>query len=97
MSTLDRWQARQQELDRGVDADLVRDNRRRYRLSLGLTVLGLLLLWLGVRLSHVLRVIVLGTGVVSLIVGLLMAEWAKWEWRFLRKPSPEAPRSIIKE
>jgi hypothetical protein len=35
---LDRWQQRQRELQNGADADLVRDNRRRWKYSLALFV-----------------------------------------------------------
>ena len=99
MSILGGWgQERQRELDRGVDADLVDDNRRRFWLALVLLAVGFLLAWLGVRIgfSHILRVIVVGTGVVSLIVGSLMAGWARWEWNFLHQANPEDPPSIIK-
>jgi hypothetical protein len=42
----ERWQRRQCELTQGVDADLVRDNRRRYKLALGLLAFGLSLIFL---------------------------------------------------
>jgi hypothetical protein len=94
-SLFERWRQRQRDLDRGVDADLVHDNRNRYRLAFGLIGFGFLLGLLNakVHLPSRLRWIVLGIGMVSLTAGFLLALWAKEESAFLSKPDPdEAPR-----
>ena len=35
MNWLERWRQRQDLLSHGVDADLIRDNRKRYKLAFG--------------------------------------------------------------
>ena len=96
---LQRWSQRQRDLTRGVDADLVRDNRKRYKIALGLIGLGLLLAMLGSKVytPSLLHWVMLDAGGVSAVVGFLMAMWAREESAFLSKPDPEEPPTIFKQ
>jgi hypothetical protein len=95
---LQRWSQRQRDLSRGVDADLVRDNGKRYKVSFGLIGLGLLLAVLGskVHTPSLLHWVVLAAGGGSGWVGFLMAIWAREESAFLSKPDPEEPPTIFR-
>jgi hypothetical protein len=68
MNWFDRWRKRQYQLASGVDADLVRDNQKRYRLAFGLLGFGfaLGLLTAKVRLPDTLRLIASVVATVSL-------------------------------
>jgi hypothetical protein len=96
---LQRWSQRQHDLARGVDADLIRDNGKRYKVAFGLIGLGLLLALLGSTVHNpgFLRWTLLVTGSVSAVVGFLMAMWAREEAAFLNKPDPEEPPTIFKQ
>jgi hypothetical protein len=96
---LQRWSQRQRDLSRGVDADLVRDNGKRYKVAFGLIGLGLLLAVLGskVHTSSLLHWVILDAGGVSAVVGFLLAMWAREESAFLSKPDPEEPPTIFKQ
>jgi hypothetical protein len=94
-----RWRQRERDLIRGVDADLVSDNRKRYRLAFGLLGLGFLLSLLDakVQIPSALRLIVVGMATVSFVAGILLAAWARKEVAFLSKPDPEEPPSMFKQ
>jgi hypothetical protein len=97
-SWLERWRQRRRDLSQGVDADLVRDNRKRYRLAFGLIGFGFLL---GlpdakIQIPSTLHLIVVVMATVSFIAGLLLAAWARNEAAFLSKPDPEEPPRIFK-
>ena len=98
MSWFERWSRRQDELAHGADADLVRDNRRRYRtgfLLLGFAALLSLLVSkidLGEHLRQAVGVAAAGSGV----AGLLLLIWARQEQIVLHKPDPEPPSKIFK-
>jgi len=99
MSWLRRWLQRRSDLARGVDADLVRANRKRWKLGVLLFCVALLLGWIAEKLSlpralH-LAVIVLAT--LLMIASVFLLHWATAEQRFLRKPGPEPPPSIFKD
>ena len=92
---LKRIDKRQRDLRRGVDADLVRDNRIRWRNGLSMILLGIVLIagdsqapipeWahLAIRIA----------GGLSLLTGLGLAKWALRERAFLNQPdSEETPR-----
>jgi hypothetical protein len=98
MNWFDRWPKRQYQLASGVDADLVRDNQKRYRLAFGLLGFGfaLGLLAAKVRLPDTLRLIASVVATVSLGAGFVVAAWARQEAGFLRKPDPEEPPKIFK-
>ena len=96
-SWLKRWDQRQRELEDGVDADLVRDNRARQALSSKLCGVGLLLLamtylqlpgWIDLPL----RYMAIGCG----LVGFILWKWTRQEKAFLDKPDPEARPKLFK-
>ena len=97
-SWFERWRRRQYELAQGGDADLVRDNRKRYRLAFSLLGFAILLsllvskVDLGKQLSLVMSVVAAGSGVAALL--LLM--WARQEQVLLHKPDPEVPPKIFR-
>jgi hypothetical protein len=90
---------RRHDLTRGVDADLVRDNRKRFKIAFGLIGLGILLALLGGELhtANLLHWVLLDTGGVSVLAGFLLAIWAREESAFLTKPDPEEPPTIFKQ
>ena len=89
---------RQNELDRGVDADLVRDNRRRRKLALwSFGVLGILVAI--DRLFHLrgwIHELVIIGATVFLIFGFVAARWAAAESAFLHRPDPKEPPRLFK-
>jgi hypothetical protein len=98
MNWLERWRQRQDLLSHGVDADLIRDNQKRYRLAFGLLGFGFLLgvLLSKVRLAETVRLIVSVIAGACFLVGFVLAAWAKQEATFLNKPDPEEPPKIFK-
>ena len=98
-SWFERFRQRQQELASGVDADLARGNRRRFRRALGLIGMGFVLAALGtmLNLSGTLRMIAIVSGIAMAICGGLMAEWASAERRFLDRPDPQEPPRLFKK
>jgi hypothetical protein len=97
-SWLERWRQRQRELACGVDADLVRDNNRRYKLAGGLIGLGFLLVLVGLKahVSGVLPMILTTMGGALVIAGWFLAIWANRMDILLRKPDGEEPPRIFK-
>lgn|ERR1700719_1732339 len=93
-----RWLQRQRDLSRGVDADLVRDNSKRYRRAFGLIGFGFLLSLLDakIKIPGTLRPTAIGIAIVSIIAGFLLAAWARQERAFLSKPDQEEPPRIFK-
>jgi hypothetical protein len=89
---------RQRDLARGADAELVRDNARRYQVALGFMGLGFFLALLGNKAQppSPLYWILVGFGGLSMLVGFLMALWAREESGFLSKPDSEDPPKIFK-
>jgi hypothetical protein len=81
-----------------VDADLVRDNRKRWKLALLLVALALAIC----ELDHIFHfaglthTIAMALGIPLLISGLLVARWAALEKGSLDEPDPEEPPSILK-
>jgi hypothetical protein len=98
VSWWERWQERQEELAQGADADLVRDNRRKWRLGWGLSSFALLLLFVlaKVPVCRPLQLILGVVALVSVIIGGLVSSWARAESRFLNRPDREKPPSIFK-
>ncbi|MGB7120665.1 MAG: hypothetical protein WBE02_13120 [Bradyrhizobium sp.] len=97
-SWLERWCKRESDLAQGADADLVRDNRNRYKFAFGLIGIGFLLglLYSNIQIPNTLRSIVLGVALVSVIGGFLLAAWARQEEAFLNKPDSEEPPRIFR-
>src|SRR5689334_6525282 len=99
MSWLRRWLQRQSDLARGVDADLLRANRRRFMLAAALLCLALLLAWMGQKLplSRAMHSVTeIAAGLLA-VAGFVLFWWAGAQGRFLRKPDPEPPPSIFKD
>jgi hypothetical protein len=96
---LERWRERQRDLARGVDADLVSDNHRRYKLAGGLIGLGFLLILVGLkaRLSGALPMILATVGGALVIAGWFLGIWANRMNMLLRKPDAEDPPRIFKK
>ncbi|HET9184024.1 MAG TPA: hypothetical protein VFP59_17995 [Candidatus Angelobacter sp.] len=99
MSWLRRLLQRQYDLARGVDADLLRANRRRFKLAAALLCLGLLFAWIAVKipLPPILNVAATILIMLLMIASFVLFHWAWAEQRFLRKPDPEPPPSILKD
>jgi hypothetical protein len=92
-----RYQERQRKLAAGVDADLVRDNRKHHRIGLALIGggLGLILLVKYIPLPRVLeRVIAIVSGA-AFIGGFILLKFAQHEEYVINKPDPEKPPSIL--
>ena len=88
---LKRFQERQRELARGADADLVQDNRTRYKRGLFLIAFGLLVGFLGskVHLSGGLQSAAVVLSIASFTIGFVLLRWAYQESIFLNRPDPE--------
>jgi hypothetical protein len=93
-----RSRKRQDELANGVDADLVRDNRNRSRISLYLIGFALLLGAAQTKLSltGIWRSIATALTIVLFVGGALLAQWARAESSFLNKPDPKEPPKLWK-
>jgi hypothetical protein len=92
-----RWQ-RQRELQQGVDADLVRDNRRRWKLTGCLFACGFALL--GIQSLVTLRGSWHDAAVVVTLfffgAGLVLGQWSRAEQAFLDRPDPKEPPKLWK-
>jgi len=99
MNWFERSAKRDAELARGVDADLVRDNRWRFKWAWATYALGFLLMALGgkIHVSDAWRLILFVPGAVLFALGFLLNQWAQHERWFLRRPEPEEPPSILKD
>jgi hypothetical protein len=95
---LDRWQQRQRELQNDADADLVRDNRRRWKYSLALFVCSFSLIGIqvAVNLPGPWHTFAVTLTMVFLVGGLLLGHWARPEGSFLNRPNPEEPPRLWK-
>jgi hypothetical protein len=96
---LGRQQKRWRELSRGVDADLVRDNRRRYKWAGALIGLGLILVPVSraVPPSGAIYDIVVGAAMGSWIAGVVLLHWAYRETVFLNRPDSEDPPKLFRK
>jgi hypothetical protein len=98
MNWWDRWRRRQNQLAQGVDANLVRENQKRYRFAFGLLTFGfaLSLLISKTHLQVALRSVVSVVATVCGIAGFALLAWSRQEAAFLSKPEPEEPPKIFK-
>jgi hypothetical protein len=98
MNWFERSRQREYEFARGVDADLVADNQKRYRFVFVLFAFGfaLGLIVSKVRLPSTLHLIVVVIATLCLIGGLALAVWARQESAFLSKPETENPPKIFR-
>lgn len=98
MSWLQRYQQRQRDLARGVDADLVRDNRNRLRWAAYLgCALALPPIAHILSLPETLRIAADMIAIPCLIAGIVLFHRARATNRFLREPDPEPPPSVFKD
>jgi len=86
------------ELADGADADLVRANRRRYRLAFSLIGLALALTAIDAKahLPKVLDIAFRGAAVSCFVVGFVVGRWALAERQILNRPDPEGPPEIFR-
>jgi hypothetical protein len=98
MSWFERWSRRQDELAQGVDADLVRENRKQYKRAFWLLGFGFLLAFLmsKVQLAESLRPIVAAIAGGAGVAGSILLLRARQEEIALHKPAPEEPPQIFK-
>jgi hypothetical protein len=95
---LKRREERQRDLERGVDADLVRDNVKLSRLSLSAWLVGCVL----VLSANYLPLPKWAQGIITFVgfglvaTGLVFEKWARAEKVFLDKPDPEEPPRMFK-
>ena len=88
---LGRLQQRQRDLAAGVDVDLVRANRKRYKLAWILYALGFMLLGLQgtIKLRGPFREIAVVLTLACIIGGMVVIRWAMIEQANLEKPRPK--------
>jgi hypothetical protein len=89
---------RQSDLQQGVDADLVRANRQKWKLFallLGLTFAFFRIQAL-VEPSGLLHKVAVGITIVLFISAFLLGHWAYLERVFLDKPDPKEPPKLWK-
>ena len=93
-----RYLRRQRELAAGVDADLVRSNRRKFRLASSLFVLASLLLGIDrvVKPRDIIQEVFVWVIGVLYIGGTLVVQWAWRERAFLVMPDAKKPPSLFK-
>ena len=95
---LERRQQRQRELQQGVDAGLVRANRRRWKLCW--LLIGASFLLIGtqatIKLSEFWHDVALGLCMACLGGGLVVGNWAREEEKFLDRPDPKEPPRLWK-
>lgn len=86
------------ELAEGADADLVRTNRRLFRLAFSLIGLALALTAIDakVRLPKSLDTVLRIVAVCSFVIDFVMGRWARAERAFLNRADPEVPPEIFR-
>lgn len=93
-----RYQQRERELAAGVDGDLVKSNRTKGRIALGLFGLGILLLGVNrlVKPDSLIEEILFWFIWPTFAAGLILGKWAQVERAFLDEPEPKKPPSLFK-
>jgi hypothetical protein len=94
-----RYANRQSELAAGADADLVAENRNRWRRGALVVAFAIAFAWLGnmTKLpANASRLVLLIAGIAGLY-GVFLLAWARQESAFLSKPDPEKPPSLLKQ
>jgi hypothetical protein len=95
---LERRLQRQDDLDRGVDSDLVRGNRKKWKIAALLFAVSMLffgirsLVLISARVQKVFDVI----GATLLVLGFVIGRWAWREFAFLNQPEPKEPSRLFK-
>jgi uncharacterized membrane protein len=82
----------------GVNADLWRDNRRRWKISILLIAISVVVAFVmaGSRPTGVVKNVFVGGVMAFFIAGIVGLRWAGQEAYFLRKPEPKEPPSFWK-
>lgn len=95
---LERWMQRQNELAGGVDADLVRDNRKKWKIGLWLLASSGLLVVVDAlfQLPHWIRGVVVFAATACFVISLVVTRWARAESAFLDRPEPKEPTRLFK-
>ena len=93
-----RYSQRQRDLAAGVDADLVRSNRRKSTIALLLAGIGFLLLGVDrfAKFHGLIQKIVMWLSGLLLFGGVFLGYWARQVDAFLSKPDPKKPPSLFK-
>jgi hypothetical protein len=95
---IERRVLRQRELQQGADADLLRDNRKRWKLSW--VLLGSSFVLIGVQtmivLSDPFHRIAVALTMILFVAGALLGHWARAEKSFLDQPDPKEPPNLFK-
>ena len=96
---LRRWNKRQAELSRGVDSNLVQENRMRWMRGLALLASAYFcrLLQGYAHLAGILKLTVVTIGIASLIGGFFLLLWARQQDVFLNKPEPDKSVGLFKD
>ena len=95
---LARREQRRRDLTSGADADLVHENRRRFRFSLCQVGAAFLLSW-SRKVLHMegwLSEVILCVAIAGLIGGFIGMKWAREESKFLGPSDPEEPPRVFK-
>jgi hypothetical protein len=98
MGWFSRWRERQRELAAGVDADLIRANRRRQNLALQLLLASFLLIAVQakVKLPSFAAKIALALTIACFLGSFVLGHWASAGNEFLHRPARPEPPSIWK-
>ncbi|HEV2617389.1 MAG TPA: hypothetical protein VGU63_12360 [Candidatus Acidoferrales bacterium] len=94
----DRCDQRQRDLAAGVDADLVRSNRKKWRIWLWLLGVGFVLLGVDhfAKFHGLIQEIVRWISGLLFVGAMLLGYWAQQESAFLNTPDPKKPPSLFK-
>ena len=95
---LERQRQRDREIRQGADADLFRDNRRRWKLVWCLFACAFLFFGIEsvIPLSGRWHSIAVGLTIVCFAGGVLLGQWARAEQTFLERPDPKEPPRLWK-
>lgn len=93
-----RWRLRQREIAAGADADLFRDNSKRWKLFWFLLGCALLMVGLeaSVKLTGFLDQIAKTLTIILFIGAFLIGRWASAQDYFLQRPGPKDPPTLFK-
>lgn len=97
-SWVERWQTRRRELAEGADADLIRANRKKFRVALSLIALAIAVTAIDAKfgLLRSLDIALRIMAVSCFVIGLVIGRWARAEREFLNRPDSEGPPEIFK-
>jgi len=97
MGWFSRWQGRQKEIASGVDAELIEQNRKRYKLPFRLLLCAFVCLGIAaLKLPHLLHEAAAWLAAALFIVWMFLLKWVRAERWQLERPGPAEPPSIWK-